>query len=68
MNIERQFRLSNFDPATNKRARWSCKNFKDVKAPGLDNLPMSTIKKSFDFICEPLLHIINLFDFGYFSI
>ena len=32
------------------------KNFKDGKAPGLNNFPMSTAKKSFSFICEPLLY------------
>ena len=29
-------------------------------SPGLDNLPMSIIKKTFGFTCESLLHIINL--------
>ena len=33
------------------------KTFKDGQAPGLESLPMSTVKKSFNFIRETLLHI-----------
>ena len=35
-------------------------SFKDDKAPGADNIPISVIKKSIDVISDPLLSLINL--------
>ena len=35
-------------------------SFKVGKAPGIDGIPMQLIKGSFQFISEPLMHIINL--------
>ena len=35
-------------------------SFKDGKAPGADNIPISVIKKSIDVISDPLLSLINL--------
>ena len=35
-------------------------SFKVGKAPGIDGIPVQLIKGSFQFISEPLMHIINL--------
>ena len=44
--------MTKFAPVTN--------SFKDGKAPGADNIPISVIKKSNNVISDPLLSLINL--------
>ena len=52
--------LSSFNHVTAEELRSIAKGFKDGKAPGADNIPISIIKKTLDLISDPLLSIINL--------
>ena len=52
--------LSSFNHVTAKELKSITKGFKDGKAPGADNIPISIIKKTLDLISDPLLSIINL--------
>ena len=52
--------LSSFNHVTAKELKSITKGFKDGKAPGADNIPISIIKKTLDLISHPLLSIINL--------
>ena len=51
--------LPNFAPVTSKELYEIVKNFKDGKAPGVDDIPISIIKKTVDVISDPLVSIIN---------
>lgn len=46
--------LQNFDPG---QINELVKVVKTLRTAKLDNLPLSTIKRSFDFVCEPLVYI-----------
>ena len=52
--------LSSFTYLTAEELKTITKGFKDGKAPGADNIPISIIKKTLDLISDPLLSIINL--------
>ena len=52
--------LSNFAPVTPKELYAIIKDFKDGKAPGVNDIPVSIIKKTVDVISDPLVSIINL--------
>ena len=52
--------LSSFNHVTAEELKSIAKGFKDGKAPGADNIPISIIKKTLDLISDPLLSIINL--------
>ena len=52
--------LSSFTHVTAEELETITKGFKDGKAPGADNIPISIIKKTLDLISDPLLSIINL--------
>ena len=52
--------LSSFTHVTADELKTITKGFKDGKAPGADNIPISIIKKTLDLISDPLLSIINL--------
>ena len=52
--------LSSFTHVTAEELKTITKGFKDGKAPGADNIPISIIKKTLDLISDPLLSIINL--------
>ena len=52
--------LSSFSHVTAEELKTITKGFKDGKAPGADNIPISIIKKTLDIISGPLLSIINL--------
>ena len=52
--------LSSFNHVTAKELKSIAKGFKDGKASGADNIPISIIKKTLDLISNPLLSIINL--------
>ena len=52
--------LSSFTHVTVEELKAITKGFKDGKAPGADNIPISIIKKTLDLISDPLLSIINL--------
>jgi len=52
--------LSSFPHASAKELKTITKGFKDGKAPGADNIPISITKKTLDLISDPLLSIINL--------
>ena len=52
--------LTNFAPVASDELHLIKKSFKDGKAPGVDNIPISIIKKSIDVISDPLLSIINM--------
>ena len=52
--------LSSFNHVTTEELKSIAKGFKDGKAPGADNIPISIIKKTLDLISDPLLSIINL--------
>ena len=47
--------LPNFAPVTPKELYEIVKNFKDGKAPGVDDIPISIIKKTVDVISDPLV-------------
>ena len=51
--------LPNFAPVTPKELYEIVKNFKDGKASGVDDIPISIIKKTVDVISDPLVSIIN---------
>ena len=53
--------LSSFNHVTAEELKSIAKGFKDCKAPRADNIPISIIKKTLDYISYPLLSIINLF-------
>ena len=60
--------LSSFTHVTTKELKTIKKVFKDGKAPRVDNVPISIIKKALDLISDPLLSIINLsLSLGVFS-
>ena len=52
--------LSSFNHVTAEELKSIAKGFKDGKASGADNIPISIIKKTLDLISNPLLSIINL--------
>ena len=52
--------LSSFHPVTAEELKSIAEGFRDGKAPGADNIPISIIKKTLDLISDPLLSIINL--------
>ena len=52
--------LSSFTHVTAVELKTITKGFKDGKAPGAVNVPISITKKIFDLISDPLLSIINL--------
>ena len=52
--------LSSFNHVTAEELKSITKCFKDGKAPGADNIPISIIKKTLDLISDLLLSIINL--------
>ena len=52
--------LSSFNYVTVEELKSIAKGFKDGKAPGADNIPISIVKKTLDLISDPLLSIINL--------
>ena len=52
--------LSSFNYVTTEELKSIAKGFKDGKAPGADNIPISIIKKTLDLISDPLLSISNL--------
>ena len=52
--------FSSFTHVTAEELKTITKGFKDGKAPGADNIPVSIIKKTLDLILDPLLSIINL--------
>ena len=52
--------LSSFNHVTAEDLKSIAKGFKDAKAPGADNIPISIIKKTLDLISDPLLPIIKL--------
>ena len=52
--------LSSFTHVTVEELKAITRGFKDGKAPGADNIPISIIKKTLDLISDPLLSIINL--------
>ena len=45
---------------THAELEYVCMTFKSAKAPGFNNIPMHIIKNSFEYISNPLLHLINL--------
>jgi len=47
--------LSSFTHVTAKELKTITKGFKDGKAPGADNIPISIIRKALDLISDPLL-------------
>ena len=51
--------LPNFAPVTPKELYEIVKNFKDGKAPGVDDIAISIVKKTVDVISDPLVSIIN---------
>ena len=51
---------SDFYHVTAEELKSIAKAFKDGKAPGANNIPISIIKKTLDLISDPLLSIINL--------
>ena len=60
--------LSSFTHVTTMELKTITKGFKDGKAPGADNILISSIKKALDLISDPLLSIINLsLSLGVFS-
>ena len=52
--------LSSFNYVTAEEFKSIANGFKDGKAPGADNIPISIVKKTLDLISDPLLSIINL--------
>ena len=52
--------MMKFAPVTLEELFSITNSFKDGKAPGADNIPISVIKKSIDVISDPLLSLINL--------
>ena len=52
--------MMEFAPVTLEELFSITNSFKDGKAPGADNIPISVIKKSIDVISDPLLSLINL--------
>ena len=52
--------MTKFAPVTLEELFSITNSFKDGKAPGADNIPISVIKKSIDVISDPLLSLINL--------
>ena len=59
--------LSSFTHVTAEELKTITKGFKNGKAPGADNIPISIIKKTLDLISDPLLSIIDLsFSSGFF--
>ena len=52
--------LSSFNHVTAEELKLIAKGFKNGKAPGADNIPISIIKKTLDLISDLLLSIINL--------
>ena len=52
--------MTKFAPVTPMELSSITNSFKDGKAPGEDNIPISVIKKSIDVISDPLLSLINL--------
>ena len=52
--------MTKFAPVTPMELSSITNSFKDGKAPGADNSPISVIKKSIDVISDPLLSLINL--------
>ena len=52
--------LSSFHPVTAEELKQIAEGFRDGKAPGADNIPISIVKKTLDLISDPLLSIINL--------
>ena len=52
--------LSSFTHVTADELKTITKGFKDGKAPGADNIPISIIRKTLDLISDGLLSIINL--------
>lgn len=52
--------LLSLNHVTAEKFKSIAKGFKDGKAPGADNIPISIIKKTLDLISDPLLSIINL--------
>ena len=52
--------LSSFTHVTAEELKTITKGFKDGKAPGTDNIPISIIRKTLDLISDPLLSIIKL--------
>lgn len=52
--------MTKFAPITPMELSSITNSFKDGKAPGADNVPISVTKKSIDVISDPLLSLINL--------
>ena len=52
--------LSSFTYVTAGELKTMTTGFKDGKAPGADNIPISIVKRTLDLISDPLLSIINL--------
>ena len=52
--------LSSFTHVTAEELKTITKCFKDGKAPGADNIPISIVEKTLDLILDPLLSTINL--------
>jgi hypothetical protein len=47
-------------PTSLTELRHICISFKTGKAPGYDNITMHLIKNSFEFIADPLMHLIKI--------
>ena len=60
INSVPSYSLSSFTHVTAEELKTITKGFKDGKAPGTGNIPISIIRKTLDLISDPLLSIIKL--------